>query len=98
VWEGWKDPATEEWLRTCTIITGEPNELVAQVHTRMPVILGPQSPYGNLFPLPSNLPDATPWEGSDDETLAHNHYRRSLGRGGQLRSPGAFASVPTASL
>jgi hypothetical protein len=38
------------------------------------------------------------WEGSDDETLAHNHYRRSLGRGGQLRSPGAFASVSTASL
>jgi putative SOS response-associated peptidase YedK len=27
------------WLRTCTIITGDPNELVAQVHTRMPVIL-----------------------------------------------------------
>src|SRR5271166_1775324 len=34
-----KDPATEEWLHTCTIITGEPNELVAQIHTRMPVIL-----------------------------------------------------------
>src|SRR6266446_4618053 len=39
LWEAWKDPATEEWLRTCTIITGDPNELVAQVHTRMPVIL-----------------------------------------------------------
>ena len=31
--------ATDEWLRTCTIITGEPNERVAQIHTRMPVIL-----------------------------------------------------------
>ena len=39
LWEGWKEPATEEWLHTCTIITGEPNELVAQIHTRMPVIL-----------------------------------------------------------
>ena len=39
LWEGWKDPATGEWLRTCTIITGEPNELVAQIHLRMPVIL-----------------------------------------------------------
>ena len=39
LWEGWKDPATDQWLRTCTIITGEPNELVAQIHTRMPVIL-----------------------------------------------------------
>jgi putative SOS response-associated peptidase YedK len=27
LWEGWKDPANGEWLHTCTIITGEPNEL-----------------------------------------------------------------------
>jgi putative SOS response-associated peptidase YedK len=26
------------------IITGEPNELVAQIHTRMPVILPPETP------------------------------------------------------
>jgi putative SOS response-associated peptidase YedK len=39
LWEGWKDPATDEWLRTCTIITGEPNELIGQIHTCMPVIL-----------------------------------------------------------
>jgi putative SOS response-associated peptidase YedK len=32
LWEGWKDPATEEWLRTCTIITGDPNELVAVMY------------------------------------------------------------------
>jgi putative SOS response-associated peptidase YedK len=38
LWEGWKDPATNEWL-TCTIITGEPNEFVREIHTRMPVIL-----------------------------------------------------------
>ena len=23
LWEGWKEPATQEWLHTCTIITGE---------------------------------------------------------------------------
>ena len=39
LWEGWKDPCTDEWLRTCTIVTGDPNDLVAQIHTRMPVIL-----------------------------------------------------------
>jgi SOS response associated peptidase (SRAP) len=39
LWEGWKESGTDEWLRTCTIITGEPNELVARIHTRMPVIL-----------------------------------------------------------
>ncbi|MBV8227272.1 MAG: SOS response-associated peptidase family protein [Verrucomicrobia bacterium] len=39
MWEGWKDPAIDEWLSTCTIITGEPNEFVAQIHTRMSAIL-----------------------------------------------------------
>jgi len=55
LWEGWKDPATEEWLRTCTIITGEPNELVAQVHTRMPVILGPPHRHNGKSANPSYL-------------------------------------------
>jgi hypothetical protein len=27
-----KIPATDEWLRTCTIITGEPKEFVHQIH------------------------------------------------------------------
>jgi hypothetical protein len=39
LWEGWKDPVNDEWLHTSTIITGEPNEFVREVHTRMPVIL-----------------------------------------------------------
>ena len=37
LWEGWKSPATWEWLHTYTIITDQPNEL-AQIHTRMLVI------------------------------------------------------------
>ena len=39
LWEAWKDPANDEWLHTCTIITGEPSEFVREIHTRMPVIL-----------------------------------------------------------
>jgi putative SOS response-associated peptidase YedK len=39
LWENWQDPESGEWFRTCTIITGEPNELVAQIHPRMPVII-----------------------------------------------------------
>ena len=27
LWENWRDPESGEWLRTCTIITGEPNAL-----------------------------------------------------------------------
>jgi putative SOS response-associated peptidase YedK len=40
LWEQWK-PADGELLETCTIITTEPNGLMAQIHNRMPVILGP---------------------------------------------------------
>jgi putative SOS response-associated peptidase YedK len=29
------------WIRSCTIITTDANELLASVHDRMPVILGP---------------------------------------------------------
>ena len=42
VWENWRDRTAgegAEWIRTCAIITGEPNELVAPIHDRMPVIL-----------------------------------------------------------
>jgi putative SOS response-associated peptidase YedK len=43
LWEGSQNPETQEWLRTCTIITGQTNELVAEIHTRMPVILPPET-------------------------------------------------------
>lgn len=39
LWENWKDPATGEWLRSCTIVTTTANDLVGRVHDRMPVIL-----------------------------------------------------------
>jgi putative SOS response-associated peptidase YedK len=42
LWKDGKIPNSGEWLRTCTIIRGEPNELVAQIHPRMPVILPEQ--------------------------------------------------------
>ncbi len=42
LWASWKDPETGERLRTCTILTGEPNDLVRAVHDRMPVIIAPE--------------------------------------------------------
>jgi putative SOS response-associated peptidase YedK len=39
IWAIWRDPATAERLYSLAIVTGEPNELVATVHDRMPVIL-----------------------------------------------------------
>lgn len=39
LWERWRDPANKEVVRSCTILTCAPNELLAPIHDRMPVIL-----------------------------------------------------------
>ena len=39
IYNHWKDPATGQPVKTFAIITTEPNELVATIHPRMPVIL-----------------------------------------------------------
>src|SRR5229473_2996478 len=45
LWENWRDPSTRAqgadapWVRSCTIVTAEPNALLAPIHSRMPVIL-----------------------------------------------------------
>jgi putative SOS response-associated peptidase YedK len=40
LWDRWKDPAGD-LVQSCTIITTEPNELMASMHNRMPAILRP---------------------------------------------------------
>jgi putative SOS response-associated peptidase YedK len=44
LWDNWKDPASGEWIRTFAVITTDANELVAQIHDRMPAILAPRLP------------------------------------------------------
>jgi putative SOS response-associated peptidase YedK len=39
LWENWKDPTSGEWVRTFAIITTDANELVADIHDRMPLII-----------------------------------------------------------
>lgn len=46
LWDVWREPAEDgggEALRTCTVLTTEPNDLVAGLHDRMPVILPPEA-------------------------------------------------------
>ena len=42
LWENWRSPAGE-WIRSFAIITTEPNELCAELHNRMPVVLKPEA-------------------------------------------------------
>jgi putative SOS response-associated peptidase YedK len=65
IWENWRHPQSGEWVRTFAIITVPSNELVAQIHDRMPLIL-PKSayerwlssepdPHDLLVPFPAEL-------------------------------------------
>jgi putative SOS response-associated peptidase YedK len=39
LWDEWRDKGSGEVLKSCTMIITEPNEFVADVHDRMPVLL-----------------------------------------------------------
>ena len=41
LWDEWKDRASGETLKSCTMIITEPNAMVAEVRDRMPVVLEP---------------------------------------------------------
>ena len=73
LWDSWNSP-DGSLVKSCTIITTEPNELTGIIHNRMPVILHPRD-YANwlnpapqtpdqlkpmLKPFPADLMDAYP--------------------------------------
>jgi putative SOS response-associated peptidase YedK len=55
LWENWKSPAGE-WIRSFAIITTMPNELCAQLHNRMPVVLKPEAWPVWLGEEPADMP------------------------------------------
>jgi putative SOS response-associated peptidase YedK len=42
IWDTWKNRETGERIQSCAMIIGEPNEFVAEVHDRMPILLKPE--------------------------------------------------------
>lgn len=68
LWSSWRDPDTAARLYTCSILTTDPNELVARLHDRMPVVLDASdwdawldesTPPGQLRPLLRPAPAET---------------------------------------
>ena len=55
LWDEWHSPDGGT-LRTCTIITTEPNELMSTLHNRMPVILN-QKDYAQWLDAAPQPPD-----------------------------------------
>jgi putative SOS response-associated peptidase YedK len=51
LWEEWHETSGTNSVRTCTIITCDPNNVVAPVHNRMPVILDIQAGQHWLDPV-----------------------------------------------
>ena len=43
LWESWHSKPSGERVRSFAIVTTEPNELCAQLHNRMPVVLAPEA-------------------------------------------------------
>ena len=72
LWDSWESPDGSN-LKTCTIITTEPNELMATLHNRMPAILHPRDYAKWLDPSPqtpeSLLPLLKPYP--DDAMTAY---------------------------
>ncbi len=71
LWEEWKTPDGDK-LPTCTIITTEPNELIAQFHHRMAVILHPADEAAWLDPKNSTadvLPLLKPYPSEELEAF-----------------------------
>jgi putative SOS response-associated peptidase YedK len=54
LWDEWHSP-DGNMLRTCTIITTSPNELMSDLHNRMPVILDKSQFADWLNPMPQTL-------------------------------------------
>ena len=75
LWENWKDPTTDEWIRTFAVLTTEANELVAEIHDRMPVILRPEDFDRALSVDPDHPGTAAPVPGRADAHVADLHAR-----------------------
>jgi putative SOS response-associated peptidase YedK len=86
LWAVWKDPRNGELVRSCTIVTCPPNDIVEPVHDRMPVILpreaearwlsqdlGAAEAMQLLVPFPSRLmavSEVSPLVGNPDNDTA----------------------------
>ena len=54
LWAGWHDPATEQIVRTFTIVTTTPNDALADLHDRMPVVIAEDAWERWLDPSPAD--------------------------------------------
>jgi putative SOS response-associated peptidase YedK len=59
LWETWKSPEGET-IRSCSIVTTKPNDFIAPIHNRMPVILSQETEPLWLDPMTEKADTLTP--------------------------------------
>jgi len=59
LWSGWRDPKADRVVRTFTIITTRPNDQLAGLHDRMPVVVPDEAWERWLDPRSRNPPSST---------------------------------------
>ena len=81
LWDSWKQP-DGNLLRTYTIVTTEPNDVLRPIHNRMPAMLSND--------------DAQKWLAVDDEIAHASHFAEtvSAGKDGRLRRVTACEQSP----
>ncbi|WP_026567269.1 SOS response-associated peptidase [Bacillus sp. UNC41MFS5] len=77
IWEAWKSPEGKT-LYTCSVITTGPNDLMKDIHDRMPVILKPDDEKIWLDPSGSNPNDLNKLLVPFDESLMETYEVSSL--------------------
>lgn len=77
IWEAWKSPEGKS-LYTCSVITTGPNELMKDIHDRMPVILKPEDEKTWLNPSISDTKDLNKLLVPFDENLMETYEVSSL--------------------
>jgi len=86
LWAGWRDPATEIVRRTFTILTTTPNDALADLHDRMPVVVSEDAWPRWLDPAPSDPSELlgllAPNEEVDLDVYAVERYVNDVRRDG----------------
>jgi hypothetical protein len=77
LWDAWKAP-DGSWLQSFSIITTDANELMAKVHTRMPVILHP-SDYDRWLERESEHPPTDLLKPYEAEEMAAARCNKGVG-------------------
>jgi putative SOS response-associated peptidase YedK len=92
LWENWRSPRGE-WMRSFAIVTTRPNELCAELHNRMPVVLGPAAWY--------TAPRSVAWGRFGNRNtsfprsvVSHPHKSRAGASGDAHDSDQAYGSRP----